>query len=207
LSSFQQWQPAIGYLLGIVTVLIAGFVSFRFSRQRDEYLRQNEINSIASALYAEVITLRVYAAKMANLVAKRYEENGLGKHRGESFDVHFLEMVPMPAAPVYGGLAAQIGKLPATILLGVVQFHAAYEEARYWLPRLQEKEERGFSYSILWVLEPALRAVEGIQPTLETIEALVGISPPIGLPELKQAKGTAEWEREQWAEIRDQQGS
>jgi hypothetical protein len=181
-------------------------VGFRFNLRRDKYLRQEEVRSIATALYAEILMLRTYAAKMANHVAARYEDHGLGRRRGEPFDIHFFEMVPMPAAPIYAGLSSQIGKLPANLLLGIVQFHSHYEDARYWLPRLEEKEGRGFSYGVLYVLEPALRAVEGIQQTLEGIEALARISPPAAVPELKRAKSVASWEEEQWAEIRAQQG-
>jgi hypothetical protein len=204
LSAFQPWQPAIGSFLGLIAIFIAAAIGFRLNRRRDEYLRQNEVRSVAAALYAEILTLRNYAANMANLVAARYEDHGLGRRREEPFNAHFFEMVPMPGAPIYSGLSSEIGKLPANLLLGIVQFHSYYEEARYWLPRLEEKEDRGFSYGVLHVLHPSLKAVEGIQATLEAIEALAGISPPAVVPDLKRAKNVATWEEEQWAEIREQ---
>jgi len=204
ISDLQPWQTAVGSFLGLVAIFIAASLGFRSNRKRDEYLRQLEVRSIATALYAEIVMLRTYTAKMANLVARRYEDHGLGRHRDEPFDAHFFEMVPMPGAPIYAGLSPQIGKLPADLLLGVVQFHASYEEARYWLPRLEEKEDRGFSYGVLWVLHPALKAVEGIQPTLAAIESLAAISPPAEVPDLERAKSVASWEEEQWAEIREQ---
>jgi hypothetical protein len=191
----QTWQPAIGSFVGFITIFVAAFVGFRFNARRDERLRQQEVNSIATAIYAEVVMLRKYAAKMANLVAGRYERQG-------PFDPYFFEGVPMPAAPIYAALSSDVGKLPAGILLGVVQFHSAYEDARYWLPRLEDDEARGFSYSVLSVLHPALTAVEGIQPTLEAIEALVDISPPAEKPDIARAKKIADWEEETWAEIR-----
>lgn len=206
LENIQPWQSALGSLLGIFAIFIAASVGFQSNRKRDRYLRQEEINSVATALYAEIIVLRTYAAKMANLVAARYEDHGLGRRAGEPFDSHFFEMVPMPAAPIYSGLHSEIGKLPAPLLLGIVQFHAAYDEARYWLPRLEEDEDRGFSYGVLWVLSPALRAVEGIQSTLQSIELLAGISPSADMPDLKRAKSVASWEEEQWAEIREKHG-
>jgi hypothetical protein len=204
LAAFQPWQPAFGSFLGLIAIFVAAAMGFRFNRRRDEYLRENEIQSVAAALYAEILTLRKYAARMANHVAARYEDHGLGRRRGEPFDAHFFEMVPMPNAAIYTGLSSEIGKLPANLLLGVVQFYSYYEETRYWLPRLEEKEERGFSYGVLHVLRPALNAVEGIQPTLDAIEALAGISPPAVTPDLKRAKNVANWEEEQWAEIREQ---
>jgi hypothetical protein len=200
----QTWQPAIGSFLGLVTIFIAASVGFRFNRKRDEYLRQEEMRSIAAALYAEVITLRIHASKMANFVAKRFLNHGLGR-RDEKFDSFFFEMIPMPPAPIYAGLSSQIGKLPAEVLLGIVQFHAAYEDARYWLPRLEENADRGFSYSVLSVLRPALKAVEGVQATLEAIETLANISPQADAPDLNSAKEVAAWEEEMWAKSREQE--
>jgi hypothetical protein len=68
---------------------------------------------------------------------------------------------------------------------------------------LEEKEERPHQYGVLYVLHPALKAVEGIQTTLRVIEDLAGISPAIEVPDLKRAKTVADWEEEQWAEIRE----
>ena len=167
-------------------------------------LRQQEVKSIAAALYAEIITLRTQAAQMAKFVAKRYEDHGLGRYRGEPFDAHFFETVPMPAPSIYPALAAQIGKLPAEILLGIVQFYSAYEESRYWLPMLEDKEDRATSYSVLWVLHPALNAIEGVQSTLRKIETLAVITPAAEVPDVKRAKTVINWEEEQWSEIREQ---
>lgn len=204
MTTIQSWQPAIGSFLGLLAIFVAALVGFRFNRRRDQYLRDEEVRSIATALYAEIVVLRTYAAKMANRVAAQYEKHGFGSFGGEPFDAYFFEMVPMPGAPIYAALSSQIGKLPASLLLGIVQFHAFYEEARYWLPRLEETEDRGFSYGVLWVLHPALNAVEGIQATLDAIERLAGISPSAELPDLAPAKYVTDFEDERWAEIREQ---
>jgi hypothetical protein len=195
MTDLQTWQPALGSFLSLVAIFVAAFVGFRLNARRDERLRHQEVKSIAAAIYAEVVMLRKYAAKMANSVAARYENQG-------PFDAYFFEGVPMPAAPIYAALSSEVGKLPAGLLLGVVQFHSAYEDARYWLPRLEDNEARGFSYSVLSVLHPALTAVGGIQPTLEAIEALVDISPPAEKPDIARAEKIADWEEETWAEIR-----
>lgn len=204
MEMLQPWQSAIGSFVGLVAIFIAAIVGFRLNRRRDEYLRQQEVRSIATALYAEIAVLQSCAARMANLVAARYERHGFGSYDGEPFDAHFFEMVPMPEAPIYAGLSPQIGKLPANVLLGIVEFHASYQEARYWLPLLEEKEERGFSYGVLHVLHPALRAVEGVESTLNEIEALAGISPKSPLPEMTRAKSVAELEEQRWEEVRGQ---
>lgn len=198
----QAWQSAIGSFLGLGPIFVAAILAFRVNKKRDEYLRRIEVQSIATALYAEIILLRNSATKMANLVARRYEDQGLGRLSGEPFDAHFFEMVPMPEGNIYNGLQSQIGKLPPNILLGIVQFYSSYGEARYWLPKMEEDEERGYSYGVLYVLQPALKAVEGIQTTLERIEELSEICPRTETPDLMQAKNVASWEEEQWAEIR-----
>lgn len=199
MAQLQTWQPAIGSFLGLLAIFVAAAVGFRLNLKRDEHLRQQEVKSIAAALYAEVLTLQRQTARMANLVAKRYMDAGLGHRRGE-FDRDFFELVPMPSAPVFGSLMGQIGKLPSGILLEIMNFHASYEEARYWLPRLEELPDRGFSYSVLSVLRPALRAIEGLQPALKQIEDLADISPAAVLPDIKAAKDAFEWEEDLWRE-------
>ncbi|GAA4749938.1 hypothetical protein GCM10023264_15500 [Sphingomonas daechungensis] len=205
MTALQNWQPAIGSFLALIAIFIAASVGFWFNRKRDADLRKDEAKSIAAALYAEAVTLQRVTARMANLVARRHQGKGLGRRR-DGFDAHFFELVPMPPASIFAGLSAQIGKLPASILLGMAEFHSTYEEARYWLPRLEDKEERGFSYSVLAVLRPALTAVEGVQSTLAEIEAFAGISPASKLPDLREAKDVFQWEEEWWTEARQQDG-
>lgn len=188
MSVVEYWQPAVTSILGLVAIFIAALLGFRFNRKRDEYLRNEEVRSIATALYAEIVVLRTYAAKMANRVARKYENQSFGRPDEEAFDSYFFEQVPMPEARIYAELSSQIGKLPAEILLGLVQFHSSYEEARYWLPRLEEKEDRGFSYGVLSVLHPALNAVENVDASLRLIEKLAGIYTPAKRPDLKSAK-------------------
>jgi hypothetical protein len=83
-----------------------------------------------------------------------------------------------------------------------VQFHSAYEEARYWLPHLEDRPDRGFSYSVLSVLRPALDAVEGVQEALAQIEDLATISPRADLPDVKDARDAVELEEEWWEDAR-----
>lgn len=204
MSELQYWQPAIVSIFGVFTVVVAAVVAFWLNIRRDRMLRTQEARAVAAAMYSEILNLRNYASKMAVRVATRYEDHGFGRHRGEAFDIHFLEQVPMPETMIYKSLGPDLGKLPPDILLGIVQFYAAYEEAKYWLPRLQEDSARGFSYGVLWVLKPALRAIEGVQPTLGAVESYAEISPPSALPEVSKARDVADWEEEQWAEIRTQ---
>lgn len=198
MSSLESWQPAVTSMLGLVAIFIAALLGFWFNRRRDAYLRNEEVRSIATALYAEVVVLRIYTAKMSNRVAKAYENQGLGRHGAEPFNAHFFEQVPMPEARIYAELSSQIGKLPAEILLGLVEFHSSYEEARYWLPRLEEREDRGFSYGVLWVLHPALNAIEKVDASLRSIEKLADICPPVERPDVKSARSVVDWEEELW---------
>lgn len=198
LGSIKEWQSAIGSFLGLVAIFLAATLAYRSNRRRDEYLRLQEIKSIAAALYAEIVGLRLSVARVANMVARRYADHGIGRVRGKAFDKHFFENAPLPPAPIYAGLSAQIGKLPANILLGIVQFQSAYESARYWLPKLQDDDERPYDYSVLHVLNPALKAVTDVQATLREIEQLAGIPLPADMPDIKAAKDIAEFENERF---------
>jgi hypothetical protein len=202
-ADLQPWQSAIGSFLGLIAIFIAASLGFRFNGKRDAYLRQEEARSIAAALYAEAVMLQRLTARMANLVARRHLDSGLGR-RHEGFDSHFFELVPMPPAPIFAGLSSQIGKLPSEILLGLVQFHAAYEDAKYWLPQLEDRTDRPFSYSVLSVLRPALTAVEGVQTTLQEIEQFARIPQHSELPDLKSARDAFEWEEEWWQDAREE---
>ena len=158
--------------------------------------------AVASALYSEIVMLRQFVAKMAASVAKRHNDHGLGRFRGEPFTKHFFEMVPLPEPLLYKELADKIGTLPSDILLSVVNFYSSYSESKLWLPRLENDEERGFDYGVLWVLEPAIAAIDNIGPTLRKIEEMAAIIDCTSDPDTKLAKSVVEWEKEQWEQHR-----
>jgi hypothetical protein len=204
-AELKSWQTVIGSVLGFSALIVAALWNFRLNRRRDDLIRNEEIIAIASALYGEIVMLRGDVAKMANGVAKRYEDNGLGRFRGEEpFDAHFREAFPLRDPLLYPALAAKVGMLPANLLLPIVQFYSAYTEASLWFPRLEDVPERGFSYGVLWVLHPAREAVVNVAPCLREIERLARIDPSIE-PDFEIAGRVIESEEEEWEEIRAMQ--
>jgi hypothetical protein len=194
-NELKGWQSGIGTLVGFVTLILGALFNARLNRERDARLRSDEMIAVASALYGEVVVLRKAVARMANAVAQRYEQHGVGYIKGEPFDRHFIEGITPPSLRLYPALASKVGMLPSEIALEVVRFYARVEEAQTWLPRLQRDAERGFTYSVLYVLDPAIEAVTGVLPALSAIEDLAGIGERIGTPDIKKAIKAQDFER------------
>jgi hypothetical protein len=136
---------------------------------------------------------------MANAVAQRYEDNGTRNTGGnDPFDRHFVEGIAIPPLRLYPSLAAKVGMLPSQIALEIVRFYARVEEAQTWLPRLQNDEERRFSYGVLYVLDPAIDAIKDVLPALTAIEDLAGIEERAGTPNIERAVSAQDFEREGW---------
>lgn len=195
-SEAKGWQTAIGALLGFGGLMTAALVNSRLNRKRDERLRHEEIVSIVSALYGEIVLQRRSLARMANAVGRRYIAHGLGHHRGTQFDTHFIEDISLPPQRLYPALAGKVGMLPSVLALEVVRFFSRLEEAQTWLPRLLEDEDRGYSYGVNFVLDPAIDAITGISPALRIMEKLIKISDEEGLPGIKDALSAQSHENE-----------
>lgn len=191
----KGWQTGIGALLGFGAIIAGALYNAHLNRKRDARLRSDEMIAVASALYGEIAILRKSLARMANAVAHRYVEHGVGNIKGEAFDRHFIEGITLPPLRLYPALAAKVGMLPSHIALEIVRFYARFEEAQTWLPRLQEDAERHFSYSVSYVIDPAIEAVTGVLPALTAIEDLAGIKERIATPDIKKAVDAQDFER------------
>jgi hypothetical protein len=194
-TELKGWQGAIGSVLGFVALIAAALFNFRLNRKRDERLRNEEIVSIACALYGEIVILRQSVARMANAVGYRYIRHGF--HGDQPIDKHFVEQFAIPKPKLYLALASKVGMLQSQLTLEVVQFYARLEEAETWLPRLQEDNERPYSYGVKYVLDPAIDAVIGVTPALRIIENMAGIMDEAGMPDLKKALDAQELENMQ----------
>jgi hypothetical protein len=194
-AELKGWQTGIGALLGFAAIIAGALYNARLNRERDARLRSDEMIAVASALYGEIVILRKAVARMANAVAHRYGEHGVRHIKGGPFDRHFIEQITLPPLRLYPALAAKVGMLPSQIALEIVRFYARLEEAQTWLPRLQEDAERRFTYSVLYVLDPAIEAVMGVVPALTAIEDLAGIDERIGTPDIKKAVSAQGFER------------
>jgi hypothetical protein len=186
-SELKGWQTGIGSLAGFVALMTAALFNARLNRKRDERLRSEEVITVASALYGEIVILRQAVARMANAVGSRYMDHGLGTFRGEPFDQHFVEGIALPPLRLYPSLSEKVGILPSDVALEIVRFYARVEEAQTWLPRLREDAERPFTYSVSYVLDPAIDAVQGVLPALRAIERFARIGEPAGTPNIEHA--------------------
>lgn len=194
-GELKTWQTGIGALAGFSALMAAALFNAHLNRKRDERLRSNEVIAVASALYGEIVILRKAVARMANAVGHRYIDHGLGRVRGERFNQHFIEGITLPPLRLYPALADKVGVLPSNVAMEVVRFYARLEEAQTWLPRLREDVARPFSYSVLYVLDPAIEAVTGVLPALRAIESVAGLGEVAETPSIKPALEAQEMEQ------------
>lgn len=197
-SELKGWQTGIGAAAGFVALMVAALFNAYLNRRRDERVRSAEVIAVASALYGEITILRRSVARLANAVGRRYFDHGLGRIQGEPFDQHFVEGNAIPAPTLYPSLSDKVGMLPSNVALEIVRFYARIEEVQTWLPRLREDANRPFTYTVLYVLDPAIDAVNGILPALTTIEDLAGIAERADRLDIKGALEAQEHDRLQW---------
>ncbi|RVC79875.1 hypothetical protein EN745_14645 [Mesorhizobium sp. M4A.F.Ca.ET.022.05.2.1] len=197
LSQLQGAQSSLvgsfaGFVFGIAALIVGALFNFRLNRKRDAFLRTEEADAVAAALYGEIILIREELARTANLVARTEMRTG-------SFNTHFLELIRLPDPLLYKALANKLGLLDPKLILAVTDFHTNLELVRAWLPHLVTSEDRGFDYSPLSVLEPAIKAIEGIKPAIEALAANMRVELPTD-PELGAVYAVAENEREKFDE-------
>lgn len=171
----KGWQQAIGAIVGFSGLIAAALFNADLNRRRDDRIRHLEAVAVAAALYGEMEMLRARVARTANRLAHRYFDHGLGRHKGEEFDRHLLAEVALPDLSLYPALASQVGLLPSDITLDVVRFYSCIEQVRSRMPWLRDDPERKFSYSLDWILQPAIDAIKGSEKALRNIENFAGI--------------------------------
>lgn len=202
-AELKSWQGALGSLFGFVLLIVGALYNFRLNRRRDALLRQEEAQSTVSALYAEMTLLRRECARIARLVTNRYNDHGLGRFRGEEpFDRHFLEMLTLPEPALYPALASKVGLLPPDLTLALASFYADVEEVRTGIPMLLPDTARGYHYSVLVVLRPAIDAVQRVPTTLDQMAAFVGKALTAEELDLADAETLRSEEEEGFAQVR-----
>jgi hypothetical protein len=184
----KQWQSGIAALVGFLGLILAALWNFRLNRRRDKQLREEEMVSVAVAIYGEILLLRDELALLARWVAHwEFENEGIQ-------EIHqFMYMPSLPA--LYQALASKLGLFPADLLLGIVEFYSHLAGARRGFDiycRTQKEPSRYAAGSL--VLEDALGAVSGVNPALRRIEQLASI-PEAKEPDTKIAQAFLEEER------------
>lgn len=177
------WQQGIGAFVGLLALVLAALFNFWLNRRRDAKLRDEEIASIITAIYGEIIQLQIEMALLAKIVANYI----LGDRE---FHAEFVEDYRLGQPLLYPALSHRLGLLAPDMLLPLVQFYSNFDKASRGIPLLI-KGERSFNYSPLVVLQPALSAVQDIQPTLRQIEDRYKI-PQAEIPDTGIASDIAE---------------
>lgn len=181
-----------GFLFGVCALVFGALFNFWLGRKRDARIRAEEADSVAAALYGEIVLMREELARTAKLVANIDAKNG-------EFDGHFLEKINLQEPLLYRALAGKVGILDPQVLLAIVTFHNNVQTVREWLPQLIKTDERDFSYSTLTVLEPAIDGIEKVLPTLNSIAAKMRVEPPTDRFDLGFAYAIMEKERDRFA--------
>lgn len=192
----RSWQSGLGTLFGLGALLLGALWNFRLNRRRDRELRQEETVAVATALYGEILLLRVEVAKIANIVANIYNRMNLRPDSTVKFDKWFLESHPLPEPMIYPALASKLGLLPPGLIISIASFHASYWDAKNSLPLLVEKKGRGYEFSPLVLLRPALNAVSEIESALREIELMAMLTKAPLAPNIDIARALANDEAE-----------
>ncbi len=171
----KTWQQGIGALVGFLGLMSAALWNFKLNRRRDAALREEEMKSVAAALYGEMRLLRQRAAQLARAVAKVYLTQGFDGRSAIKFDAHFFEAHKMPEATLYKALAPKFGLLSADLLIPIASFYEHVSEVAAWLPRMGDDPTRGYSYDVRYVLDPARNAVIESVSVLRKLEELVRV--------------------------------
>jgi hypothetical protein len=174
-EEMKGWQSGIGSSLGFLALMIGALWNFHLNRKRDAALRQEEIVSIAAALYGEIALLRVEAADLARVVANVSIAIGTSPNPIVKFDSHFLAAHQISEATIYPDLANKLGLLPPELVIAITQFHNSIRRVRTGLPLLVDDPTRGYVYGAGRVLIPARDAVFDIIPAMRTIERMAKI--------------------------------
>ncbi len=190
-AELKEWQTGIGALLGFLALMFAAWRNFALNRRRDSDLRREEMLSIATAIYGEILLLRKELADLARIVAKI--EMGSKEYRPD-----FIEIRMLREPAIYPSLTHKVGMLPQDIVLPIVRFYADFMETKHNLPFLIKEEGRP-SYSQLVVLDSAVLGVREVGPALRRIENLARI-PKCEEPDTGEAETIIEFEEEKFAD-------
>ncbi|AVF02747.1 MULTISPECIES: hypothetical protein [Devosia] len=185
------------FVFGIFAIILGALFNSYLNRKRDNRLRELEALSTTAALYGEILLLRPQVARIANLVATAYFDEGFSPRPNVKFDEYLLERSVLSHPTIYLALSNKLGILKPDLILAITKFHADCQEVRDWLPKLLPDEKRGYTYSVLHLLDPAYDAVMGVVPTLRKIENSLSIVAADD-PPMKKAISARRYEQQTW---------
>lgn len=176
-----------GFVFGVIALILGALFNFHLNRKRDAQLRFEEANAVAAALHGEIVLVRKELVRTAILVARIEEEV-------HSFDKSFSELIRLQDPILYRALANKLGLLDPTLVLAIADFYTNFELVRSWLPFIVNSEDRKFPFSAASVLRPAIKAIEGIKPTLDEMALKMGVKVQIDDADLACARHIVERE-------------
>lgn len=199
-SELKNWQSGIGTLVGFLALSRGATINFRLNRKRDLAIRVEEANSVAAALYGEILLLRREVAQVARHLTALEKRYGTCASPGEKYpvDAHWIEAHSISEPFLYRALAPKIGLLEADLVIALAEFHKNVQEVRTALHLLDRKPDRGYNYSPLIVLEPARDAVLNVLPAMERIRERISLEKPPDIVDLGDTEMHIEFERSQF---------
>ncbi|WP_161816544.1 hypothetical protein [Steroidobacter agaridevorans] len=197
-AELKTWQPGLAALLGFTGLIVAALWNFSLNRRRDAALRREEANSVAAALYGEMVLLRARAAQVGRSVAKVHVRAGTGRTI-IGFDKHFVEAHKLPEPALYKALASKFGLLPSHLVVSITAFYENIQMIGFWLAQLPKQDDRPYSYSPLYVLRPARDAVHNVVPALSEIEAMIGVAKQHTHLDISDVENVIAFEEEGWS--------
>ena len=175
----KTWQTGLGALIGVGSLAFVAWYNFHLNRKRDRDLREAEAQSVAAAIYSEILLLRGQLALLARIVANVYNRNQ-----------EFVELradVYRPSKPViFSSLSSKLGQLDPDLVVGISKFFSDLEEATRGLDVITTSR-KGPRFSCLIVLRPSVSGVLEVRPVLTKMQHMLGMpdeeEPDIGCAE------------------------
>ena len=186
-AEVKSWQTGLGALIGMGSLAFVAWYNFHLNRKRDRAQREAEAQSIAAAIYSEIILLRNQLALLARIVANA--------HARDRELVNSEADVYRPSKPViFPSLSGRLGQLDPDLVIGISKFFSDLEEAtRGWDVITTPRDPSRFSYLI--VLQPCVSGVKGVRPVLAKIQHMLGL-PEVAEPHLGDADQVIDREEE-----------
>ena len=188
-AEIKDWQTGLGALIGLGSLAIVAWYNFHLNRKRDCELRRSEVQSIAAAIYSEIVLLRGQLALLARVVANYYTSDR------ELVDLRVD--VYRPRDPViFLSLSDKLGQLDPDLVIGISKFFSNLEEATRGL-EVVATEREGPRFSCLIVLRSSVSGVQEVRPVLVKIQHMLGM-PEVEDPDIGYAEQVIEIEDERF---------
>jgi len=115
-QELKGWQSGIAALFGFAALIIAALFNFWLNRRRDAALQREEMLSVATALYGEILLLRERIALLAKVLSYRYNAGE------ENVDDQLINDYEPREPALYPLLASKLELLSHDLVLDITRF-------------------------------------------------------------------------------------